>query len=198
MKYVYHGSKTSNLKKINRNISSHKENWVYGTVSKATSTIFISNGGNDLKYYLGGKGTKESPILLVERKEGMFDQIFNLSGSIYTLNSKNFCVGKTGWSAEIVSAFDEEVISEEYIDNVLIKLEELNNNGEIKLYRYPNRPAFIPLDNSDLINVAINWYIKGFNINNFLKLYPELEKDFFIKLNDTLISFSDTKKISKY
>lgn len=31
------------------------------------------------------------------------------------------------------------------------------------------------------------WYKNGFKIDNFLKLYPELEEDFLIKLNQNLL-----------
>ena len=54
----------------------------------------------------------------------MFKDIFNISGSLYTLSGKNFISGKTGWSAEVVSDSNENVISEEHIDNVF---EELKN-----------------------------------------------------------------------
>ena len=78
MKYVYHGSNKSNLKVIKPNISTHMKNWVYATPSLAIATIFLSNKGNDLYYYIGGSGTKESPIVLVERKKNMFKDIFNV------------------------------------------------------------------------------------------------------------------------
>jgi len=176
MEYVYHGSKTKGLKKLKKRSSTHQKEWIYATLSKAIAIIFISNGGSDLNYDLSGSGTKESPITLTERKAGMFDDIFNLSGSLYTLSGKNFQKGKTGWSAEVVSEFEEDIIAEEYIENVLEKLNELSEQGEIKLYRYPNRPDFVPSDNSDLIPKIIDWNERGFKgaTEKFLQLYPEL------------------------
>ena len=122
----------------------------------------------------------------MERKENMFKNIFNVSGSLYTLNGKNFISGKTGWSAEVVSEFDENVLHEEHIDNVFEKLKELNDNGELKLYLYPNRPSFLPKDNSDLVPKVIRWKNRGINIDQFFKLYPELKKQFLnmIKENE--------------
>jgi len=176
MEHVYHGSKIHGLKKLEKRSSTHQQEWVYATPLKAVAVIFISNGGSDFNYDLSGSGTKESPIILTERKEGMFDKIFNLSGSLYTLKGDNFQKGKTGWSAEVVSEIEEEIISEEYIENVLTKLNELAEHGEIQLNRYPNRPSFVPLDNSDLIPKIIEWHNKGFKgaIEKFLQLYPEL------------------------
>lgn len=111
----------------------------------------------------------------------MFDEIFNQSGSLYTLPGKNFQENKTGWSAEVVSEQEEYVLHEEHVENVLDKLNELAENKEIKMYRYPNRPEFVPLDNSDLIPKVIDWHHKGFKgvIHNFLKLYPELTDKFY-------------------
>lgn len=182
IKYVYHGSTHQGLKIIKRNKSTHGKAWVYATLSKAISTIFISNKGSDLYYYLSGDGTENNPVLLVERKEGMFKDIFNVSGSLYTLSGKNFISGKTGWAAEVVSEFDENVIHEEYINNVFEKLKELNNKGELKLYLYPNRPSFLPKDNSDLIPKVIRWQKKGINIEQFFKIYPELKEKYLEKL----------------
>lgn len=182
LKHVYHGSTQQGLKTIRKNISSHGKSWVYGTLSKAIATIFISDKGCDLYYSLSGAGTKESPVTLVERKEGMFEEIFHVSGSLYTLSGKNFISGKTGWSAEVVSEYDEEVISEEHIDHVFEKLKEFNDQGEIKLYLFPDRPDFIPKDNSDLIPKVIKWQNNGFNIDKFFQLYPELKDLYFEEL----------------
>jgi Monomeric isocitrate dehydrogenase len=120
----------------------------------------------------------------VERKEGMFDEIFNIQGSLYTLSGTNFEAGKTSWSAEVISNYEEYVLEEEHIDNVLDKLNELAKNGELQLYRFPNRPAFVPADNSDLIPKVIDCHNKGFKnvIDTFLQIYPELED----KLNKLL------------
>ena len=169
IKYVYHGSTQHGLKIIKKNISTHGKPWVYSTLFKAISIIFISNKGSDLYYYLGGD---------------MFKDIFNVSGSLYILSGKNFISGKTGWSAEVVSEFDEKVIHEEYINNVFEKLKELNNKGELKIYLYPNRPNYIPKDNSDLISKVIRWQKNGINIDQFFKLYPELKEQYLKQLEE--------------
>jgi hypothetical protein len=176
--FVYHGSKYTGLKEIKRRVSSHGNNWVYATKSKAVATIFINDKGSDLTYYLGGNDTKESPIILVERKRGFFDKIFNLSGSIYTLNASNFKTNQTAWKAEVVSMKDEIVINEEKIENINKELDRLNDLGMLKLFRYPNRPSNIPLDNSDLIMKMLKLYQKGQSVQMFFELYPELIEQF--------------------
>ena len=178
MKYVYHGSNKSNLKTIKPNISTHMKKWVYATPSKAVATIFLSDKGSDLYYYLAGSGTKESPIILVERKAGMFKEIFNVSGTIYELDSKNFLKNKTGWSLEVISENEEKVIDKYNIRNVYQELIKLDKEGELKLYLYPNRPENIPSDNSDLIPKVKRWSKNGFNVKVFFDMYPELKEKY--------------------
>ncbi len=181
MRHVYHGSNISFLKVIKKHNSTHKRNWVYASYSKEVALIFISKEGNDLFYSLSFDG-KNYPIELVERKPLMFKKIFNCSGYIYKLDASNFIEGQTGWPGEVVSNTDEEVISFEYIENVYDELIKLDNEGLIKLYLYPNRPDYVPLDNSDLISKVLRWYKNGYNINSFYNIYPELKSKFLDEL----------------
>lgn len=174
MKYVYHGSSIPNLQIIKANESTHMKKWVYACTTKAISTIFLSSLGSDLYYSLSGDGV-DYPVELVERKPGMFKKIFNCSGYIYKLDASNFKENQTGWSAEVVSSADEKVISSEYIENIYDELIKLDKEGLMKLYLYPNRPDYVPIDNSDLIPKVLRWYKNGFNINNFYNIYPELK-----------------------
>lgn len=183
MKYVYHGSPIPNLKIIRAKESTHMKKWVYACTSKAISTIFLSQLGNDLYYSLSGDGI-DYQVELVERKKGMFKQIFNCSGYIYKLDASNFKKGQTGWSAELVSDKDEIVLETIYIENVYKELVKLNEAGLIKLYLYPERPNRIPQDNSDLIPKVIRWQKNGFDVNKFYKLYPELKDKFLQTLNE--------------
>lgn len=67
-KYVYHGSHIPDLKVIKPHKSTHQQNWVYATSSKAVATIFLSNKHSDLYYYLGGND-EDNNLVLVERKK---------------------------------------------------------------------------------------------------------------------------------
>lgn len=183
MKYVYHGSNVSNLDVIKPNKSTHMKEYVYATPSKAIATIFLSKKGNDLYYYLAGDGIN-SKVVLVERKEGMFKEIFNRGGYIYKLDATNFKSGLTSWSAEVVSDKEEKVISKKYIKNVYEELLKLNDKGLIDLYLYPSRPSNVPNDNSDLIPKVTRWYKNGFNIKLFNDIYPELSDMLLKAIND--------------
>lgn len=114
----------------------------------------------------------------------MFKEIFNCSGYIYKLDASNFKSGQTGWSAEVVSDKDEEVVEVEYIENVYDELIKLNKEGLIKLYLYPDKPNRIPQDNSDLIPKVIKWQKNGFDVNRFYELYPELKNKFLQMLEE--------------
>lgn len=183
MNYVYHGSHVANLEKIKPNVSTHMNNWVYASPSKAISVIFLSTTGSDLNYVLSGDGVNY-PVELVERKPNMFKTVFHCDGYIYKLDATNFKSGLTGWSGEVVSDKVEEVLDSEYISNVYNELLKLNDEGKIRLYLYPERPKNIPLDNSDLIPKVIRWHKNGFDISKFFEIYPELKEKYNSAINE--------------
>jgi hypothetical protein len=51
--------------------------------------------------------------------------------------------------------------------------------GALKLYRYPDRPEFVPINNSDLIDKYIKFYQMGHlnSIEQLLSLYPDFEDE---------------------
>ena len=112
----------------------------------------------------------------------MFKKIFNCSGYIYKLDASNFKENQTGWSAEVVSDKDEKVVSSEYIENMYDELIKLDKEGLLKLYLHPNRPDYVPIDNSDLSPKVLRWYKNGYDVKNFYNIYPELQ-DIFIEVS---------------
>lgn len=180
MNYVYHGSHTSNLDTIKPNKSTHGKEWVYASPSRAAATIFLSPMHSDYFYYLAGDGINYE-LILVERKEGMFKNIFNYDGYIYKLDASNFKSRVTSWSAEVVSEKEEKVLDTIYIPNIYDELIKLSEEGKLKLYLYPNRPSYVPLDNSDLIPKVLRWQEHGLNVDMFFQIYPE-HKEKILKL----------------
>lgn len=183
MQQVYHGSHISGLKEIKKSKSTHNKEWVYATYSKVIALIFSSERHSDLYYSLSGNG-RDSKVTLVERKEGMFKDIFNTSGSIYTLDAKNFLENQTGWNAEIVSNHNEKVLYEEKIDNVYNELLIQAKKGNINLYLYPNRPRMVPLDNSDLIPKFAKYSKDSRAVAAFTKIYPELKDKLYKEIEN--------------
>ena len=195
MGYVYHGSKTTGLKKLEPRVSPEQKKCVFAIKSKAVAAVLIGKA-ESIYYTLGGLGTPELPFYLIERLPGMFERIFNKSGSIYYLDDKNFKSAYLNWDAELISEQEEEVIYEERIENVLDKLNEYAESGEILIYHYPNRPKNIPLDNSDLIPLIIKWHHQGIEklVKEFLELYPDLALRFYEELNKGKDKSNMTKK----
>ena len=76
MEYVYHGSKEPGLKVMKPRNSTHQQKWVYASPSKAIATIFISNGGSDLYYHLGGMEVNLKNLLLMKNILKMFYKNF--------------------------------------------------------------------------------------------------------------------------
>lgn len=78
----------------------------------------------------------------------------NVSGSVYTLPADSFEAGKTGWEGDLVSMISVKVASEIHVEDALETLLGFERAGQIVIHRYPNRPSYIPQDDSDLVEKA--------------------------------------------
>lgn len=189
MGIIYHGSSTRGLTRLEPHKSTHG-NYLYATKYKELAVIFSSRCGDDCTYALYRNNNSE-PWTLVERIPEAFNTMFSNSASIYTLDDKTFKDINTGFS-ELVSNVGANVISEEYIENVYNKIKELEQNGLIKLYTYPNKPKEIPTDNSDLIDKEIrqnkreNKSITRKSFERLILLHPNLMN----KINQKLIELN--------
>lgn len=149
MTYVYHGSPTCGLKYIEPRMSTHGKEYVYATKDKVLAVAFLQKH-ND--YLINISYTDDGILELTERVAGAFIEIFKgKSGYLYYLNSINFLEGQTSFS-EVVSEVKEQVIYCETITCSYMKLQEMALNNQIVLFAYPNRPDYIPKDDSDLIH----------------------------------------------
>lgn len=183
MEVVYHGSSNSSLKVLNTHKSTHG-NYLYATKNKIIAMHFGKRCGDDLTYAFGKFGT--DTLTLVELIPGAFEKMYSNSLSIYTLPAETFKDIKTGFS-EVVSEVDVEVIGEEYYENVFEKLKEYENQGLLKMYRYPNKPE--TLKENELIDKWRKYRSElnsTFSKNDFDRmafLHPELldELNKFIK-----------------
>jgi len=179
---LYHGSSTRGLTRLEPHKSTHG-NYLYATKYKELAIIFSSRCGDDCTYALYRNNNSE-PWTLVERIPEAFNTMFSNSASIYTLDDSTFKDINTGFS-ELVSNVGVNTISEEYIENVYDKIKELQKNGLIKLYTYPNKPKEIPIDNSDLIEKEIKQSksITRKSFERLILLHPNLMN----KINQKLI-----------
>ena len=189
MGIIYHGSSTRNLTRLEPHKST-QGNYLYATKYKELAIIFSSRCGDDCTYALY-RNNNDEPWTLVERIPEAFNTMFSNSASIYTLDDSTFKDINTGFS-ELVSNIGANVIREEYIENVYNKIKELEQNGLIKLYTYPNKPKEIPTDNSDLIDKEIrqnkrqNKSITRESFKRLILLHPNLMN----KINQKLIELN--------
>ena len=189
MAIIYHGSSTRGLTRLEPHKSTHG-NYLYATKYKELAIIFSSRCGDDCTYALY-RNNNDEPWTLVERIPEAFNTMFSNNASIYTLDDSTFKDINTGFS-ELVSNVGVNVVSEEYIENVYIKIKELEQNGLVKLYTYPNKPREIPNDNSDLIDKEIrqnkreNKSITRNSFERLILLHPNLMK----KINKKIIELN--------
>ena len=185
---LYHGSSTRGLTRLEPHKSTHG-NYLYATKYKELAIVFSARCGDDCTYALYRNNNE--PWTLVERIPEAFNTMFSNSASIYTLDDSTFKDINTGFS-ELVSNIGVNTISEEYIENVYDKIKELQKNGLIKLYTYPNKPKEIPNDNSDLIDKEIrqnkreNKSITRESFERLILLHPNLMN----KINQKLIELN--------
>lgn len=176
MEVVYHGSREKGLKQIKKHTGTHQKECVYAVDNEVIALLFASNENcnGDYDYSIGC--VDEIPYI-VERWPGILNKIYTTQASLYKLDGKNFNHYDYLWQPEVISFFDEPVLEEIEIENVLEKLRIFQNEGRLKIYDYPNRPDDIPMDNSDLIETAKlfeSMGIKGAE-EQLYELYPQLK-----------------------
>ena len=126
-------------------------------------------------------------IELTERYENALYEVYeNKSGYIYTLDGTTFVEGKTGYSEEIVSEKEVPVIRCEKVVDILLHILNYEKEDKIKIFRFPDRPSYIPADNSDLIEKAISIFkntgnskVIDYCISKHPNLKDELLKQFY-------------------
>ena len=177
---LYRGTKISGLKKMEPRLVNHDKPYVYATTDIIEAIIYSVKGGN-LNYTNIYGYDDDSKRCLIERKENCLEEIYNTEGRYYILDETNFKkheelgVGEN----EYVSELPVKVLEEITIPNVWKYFKELEEKGELRIYRYPNRPKAYPKDDSDLIECATMMYIQMGDIDMafglLLKHHPELE-----------------------
>lgn len=152
MSMLYYGSSQSGLSRLAPHPSTHG-NFVYATRNKELAIVFSGKCGDDLIYTLF-RNSDDEPWQIVERIPGAFSKMFQNSSSIYSVSDTTFQDIHTGFS-ELISEEKVNVEKEERVESVYEKLKELEKEGKVKLYHYPNRPKSIPVDDNDLIEREI-------------------------------------------
>ncbi len=173
---VYHGSSIKDLDVIKSNISSHNIKCIYASDNIAVAMMFMGKT-NDLQTL---KAIVNKVPILVERKEGILQEVYNNPGYIYLLPSETFSHQTFLWKPEMISTKEFiKPISIIKFDNILESLKEQAKQGNLNLYFYPDRPSYVPIDNSDLIKIYINYEKKGIKgaVHKLLLEYPEFTSE---------------------
>lgn len=176
MKIVYHGSSKGNIELLNAHKSTHQKDCIYATDNKVVALLFMGKGNGDLDTRISSLDGKPE---LVERRPGILEKLYNKKGYLYELDGSTFNHYDYLWSLEVIS-FENEIrpINKIYYPNILDAIIEEEKQGNIIIYRYPNRPKDMPLDNSDLIEKYISFENQGLTgaVSDLLSIYPEFSR----------------------
>lgn len=200
MEHVYHGSKIQGLKTLIPHKSTHGT-YVYATKSKEIAIIMSKKCGDDATYSLGTN--RDGKLDLVERLPHAFEKMFSNKFSLYTLDSAVFKNINTGFN-EVVSEVEVPVIKEETYTSLMEAINTLVADNLINIYYYPERPDYIPDDDSDLINKIRNIYIRKMHkqyteqeIARWIFLHPNLEEELRIIAEEQNINVPSYNEIKE-
>lgn len=191
-KIVYHGSPNGDIEVLKARKSTHQKNCIYATDNKVVALLFACKGNGDLDTRISNVNGKPE---LIERRPNVLNTLYNKSGFLYELAGSTFNHYDYLWSLEVIS-FENEIkpLNKIYYPNILDAIIEEEKKGNLILYRYPNRPLDVPLDNSDLIEKYIKFEEEGLTgaISMLLNIYPEFsdilkEKGYYIENKDKIL-----------
>lgn len=172
---VFHGSPKGDLDVIKSHKSTHQIDCIYATDRRVVALLFMGKGNGDLDTKIG---LSDGNLEIIERREGILNKLYNKEGFLYELDGASFEHREDLWSPEVISLEHEiKPLNKTYFPNIMSAIEEEEKKGNIQIYRYPNRPDNVPLDNSDLIEKYISFEEKGLNgsISYLLDIYPEFK-----------------------
>lgn len=157
-KYVYHGSKKSNLKKLKPKESGFGKKFVYACYDPIFAAIFIHRPGGSL---LAGWGRDEDDIpYFVERKKGIFNKWYkSRKGYLYALNKEDFHREDFLWEEEVISEKPVEVVKKTKIENLKEYFEDLKREGKMKIIKFEERLKFFPKDEERLTKSCANYIL---------------------------------------
>jgi hypothetical protein len=148
---VYHSSIRQGLRLIEPRVGTHGQVWVYAASDLVTASMFLGQHHD----FILASGVPNVPYIC-ERFVGAFDRAkANVTGSIYVLPGSSFQANRTSFDAELVSEIAVIPLLEIPIENAKTHLLEFRDAGKLEVYFFPDRPEFIPSDDSDLIANAL-------------------------------------------
>lgn len=175
---VYHGSFNGDIEVLEAHKSTHQKSCIYATDNKVVALLFACKGNGDLDTRISNVNGKPE---LIERRPNVLKTLYDKSGFLYELDGSTFNHYDYLWSLEVIS-FENAIkpLNKIYYPNILDAIIEEEKKGNLILYRYPNRPLDVPLDNSDLIEKYTKFEEEGLTgaISMLLNIYPEFSDIF--------------------
>ena len=172
-KYVYHSSKVSGLKILKPRPSTHKIPWVYATRDIATTAMYLGDNFD----FICQTGFSNGKPYIWERFKGAFDLVYkNKKGSIYYLKPDTFKEYMTSFNSEIVSEVPVKVEKEIPINDVHKYLLNLEKEGKLEIFMFPNTPDGRASDKQDIVERGINWTIDfgESTLEQIVKYHPDV------------------------
>lgn len=150
---LFHAGPTHGLTRLEPRRSTHGVPWVYATPHVEMVVPYLAGWG-DLDF---AQWHVEGTFHLVERYPGAFRTIFEgVSGSIYRVPADSFRELEPG-GPEWVSDLAVEVLEETRVIDAWTHLRAVSAATALTLYVHPDRPPFVPADDSDLVAKVARW-----------------------------------------
>jgi hypothetical protein len=148
---VFHCSPTKGISSFAPRAVLGRPAWVYASPHLEMAAAFFGRFSNiDMAQW--GQG---SHMHLVERYRGAFQKIYSeVRGSLYVFSAETF---EPFNGMEAVSLVPVQPIKEIDVPSAWEFLESLVPKGNLSLYKFPNRPSYIPEDDSDIVEIVAKW-----------------------------------------
>lgn len=136
---LYHISKTTGLKILKPQVSTHKKPYVYAIKNVVTGLLFGAQH-DDFDFII----SEENGIpFIMECYSGVFQSIFkDKACSIYEINDEGFLCGMTSWSPELVSENEVTVVREIPVSNLYLRLLDEEAKGNLIIRRYEDNADY--------------------------------------------------------
>lgn len=136
---LYHISKTSGLKVLKPQISTHKKPYVYAVENVVTGLLFGAPH-DDFDFLISEENG--NPIIM-ECYPDAFRLIFQKKTcSIYEIEDGGFLRGITSWSPELVSENEVDVVREIPVNDLYLRLLNEESKGNLVIRRYKDNAMY--------------------------------------------------------
>lgn len=177
---LYHISKTTGLKILKPQVSTHKKPYVYAVENVVTGLLFGAQH-DDFDFIIN----EENGIpVITECYPNAFQSVFQgKSCSIYEIPEERFLRGMTSWSPELVSENEVSVVREISVGDLYLRLLDEETRGNLIIRRYEDSAEYKHLVSEHIADRLIRFDL----------VYSENEKlkQHYGKLIDALQSIMD-------